>query len=329
MCAQISWGDAARQQPIIEQPNLLSGAGEMMYNMGSSSMSYDHNSMYTPSPAIDEFSQIISQLPPALRNIEPQLLQILVQDEGHIAYILNPMTGEVDPTKLDILRHQLLGSGGGGNMNHQGYSSSASSSMGGGMYQQQRTSSSSNMYSNNNMSMRGGSASGQGLSSSDRYGGNSSMGFDRGGNGRDHENSWDMGHPSSRDRDRDRDRDRSSDQRDSNHRGGGETNSRGDNRLSDRERANEREREQRERDNRERERERDKAPDGRLAPGHGTKASTPCKFFNTRPGCRFGDLCPFGHFKGDDSGSGGGGASTYGPSSRGGPAVRGRGGGRR
>ena len=27
-----------------------------------------------------------------------------------------------------------------------------------------------------------------------------------------------------------------------------------------------------------------------------TKASTSCRFFNTRTGCRFGDKCPFGHF---------------------------------
>ena len=274
MCAHISWGDAARQPPIAEQPDLLSGAGGMVHNMGGS-MPYD-NYMYAP-PPVDEFSQIIAQLPPALRNIEPQLLQILVQDEGHIAFILNPVTGDVDPTKLDILRHQLLGSG---SMNSQAYSSS------------------------------------------DRYGGGP-MGFDRGG--RDHENSWEMGH--SRDRERDRDR---PDQRDNR---GGDT-SRGDNRLGDRERASEREREQREREqrerDREREREREREKDSRLAPGHGTKASTPCKFFNTRSGCRFGDLCPFGHFKGDDSGSsGGGGPSSYGPTSRGGPAVRGRGSGRR
>ena len=323
MCAHISWGDAARQPPIAEQPDLLSGAGGMVHNMGGS-MPYD-NYMYAP-PPVDEFSQIIAQLPPALRNIEPQLLQILVQDEGHIAFILNPVTGDVDPTKLDILRHQLLGSG---SMNSQAYSSSASSSMG-GMYQNHhRSSSSSNMYSNGgngggngNMSMRGGQAQGQGLAPSDRYGGGP-MGFDRGG--RDHENSWEMGH--SRDRERDRDR---PDQRDNR---GGDT-SRGDNRLGDRERASEREREQREREqrerDREREREREREKDSRLAPGHGTKASTPCKFFNTRSGCRFGDLCPFGHFKGDDSGSsGGGGPSSYGPTSRGGPAVRGRGSGRR
>ena len=289
-------------------------------------MSYDH-SMYAPTPAVDEFSQIIAQLPPALRNIEPQLLQILVQDEGHIAFILNPMTGEVDPTKLDILRHQLLGSG---SVNSQAYSSSASSSMG-GMYQH-RSSSSSNMYANStngggnvNMPMRGGQAPGQGLSLSDRYGGGVPMGgYDRGG--RDHDsNNWEMGN-NQRDRERgERDR---PDQRDNR---GGDT-SRGDNRLGDRERASEREREQRERGEREtRDRERERDKDSRLAAGHGTKASTPCKFFNTRPGCRFGDLCPFGHFKGDDSGggSGGGGASAYGPSARGGPTIRGRGGGRR
>ncbi len=30
----------------------------------------------------------------------------------------------------------------------------------------------------------------------------------------------------------------------------------------------------------------------------GTKASTPCRFFNTNKGCQFGDKCQFGHFSG-------------------------------
>jgi hypothetical protein len=36
-------------------------------------------------------------------------------------------------------------------------------------------------------------------------------------------------------------------------------------------------------------------PGGKRFPS--SKAHTPCRFFNTRKGCQFGDKCPFGHFR--------------------------------
>ena len=55
----------------------------------------------------DEFSQLISTLPKALRNLDPQFLQLIVQNESNVAFILNS-DGEVDQGRIELLRARLL-----------------------------------------------------------------------------------------------------------------------------------------------------------------------------------------------------------------------------
>jgi hypothetical protein len=58
----------------------------------------------------DEFSQTIAMLPAALRNLNRQFLQLLVQDEANVVFILNN-DGEVDQGRLEELRLKLMPEG--------------------------------------------------------------------------------------------------------------------------------------------------------------------------------------------------------------------------
>ena len=55
----------------------------------------------------DEFSQLIATLPHALRNLDPQFLQLIVQNEDNVAFILDS-NGEVDQSRIELLRSRLL-----------------------------------------------------------------------------------------------------------------------------------------------------------------------------------------------------------------------------
>ena len=55
----------------------------------------------------DEFSQLIATLPHALRNLDPHFLQLIVQNEENVAFILNS-DGEVDQSRIELLRSRLL-----------------------------------------------------------------------------------------------------------------------------------------------------------------------------------------------------------------------------
>jgi hypothetical protein len=53
------------------------------------------------------FLQIIAALPPSLRNLDRHFLQLLVQDEANVTFILND-EGEVDQGRLELLRLKLV-----------------------------------------------------------------------------------------------------------------------------------------------------------------------------------------------------------------------------
>eukprot|EP00596_Hydrurales_sp_CCMP1899_P005023 CAMPEP_0119055670 /NCGR_PEP_ID=MMETSP1177-20130426/75865_1 /TAXON_ID=2985 /ORGANISM="Ochromonas sp, Strain CCMP1899" /LENGTH=732 /DNA_ID=CAMNT_0007036267 /DNA_START=870 /DNA_END=3068 /DNA_ORIENTATION=+ len=69
---------------------------ENMQNAGNVGVGGDNNG----------FLQIIAALPPSLRNLDRHFLQLLVQDEANVTFILNDK-GEVDQGRLELLRIKL------------------------------------------------------------------------------------------------------------------------------------------------------------------------------------------------------------------------------
>ena len=82
-------------------------AAQPAVNMVVVGSGQDADSSSSASSANDEFSQLISTLPVALRDLDRHFLQLIVQDEANVAFILNSV-GEVDRSRIELLRQKLM-----------------------------------------------------------------------------------------------------------------------------------------------------------------------------------------------------------------------------
>ena len=99
---QVSSLTADISQPVINIANINSDIIEQNIPSQTGQNNINNNVNFG-----DEFSQLIATLPHALRNLDPQFLQLIVQNEDNVAFILDS-NGEVDQNRIELLRSRLL-----------------------------------------------------------------------------------------------------------------------------------------------------------------------------------------------------------------------------